>query len=554
MFVFSSIRVLLRMTIFGEIIGIILFILVCTPLWSQMNIPTNEWIIRLHNDSNLTKLQTDFEDASLRIRKTISKKHQIYVLESIDLSKSTDQYIDYLATHPSILYYQKNHRVEQRSQVPNDTNFNKQWSLDRIGATNFWNTSTGGVTALGDTIVVAVIDSGFDHLHEDLYENVWKNHGEIPNDGIDNDGNGKKDDYYGWNFRYKNDKHHQTPNIGIPHGTSVAGIIGGVGNNGIGITGVNWNVKMMLLSVKGLESDIVEAYFYILEQRELYDQTNGEQGAFVVASTISLGIKRVMPEDFPVWCDMYDILGEKGILNVGATANDHYDVDIEGDIPTSCTSDFLITVTNSDQNDELEFMAGFGKQSIDLAAPGTGSFTTDPNNKYDDFGGTSAATPHVAGAIALAYALPCPAYIEAYKNDPATMALALKSNLLEGTDQIPSFESKTLSGGRLNISNISRSIRTYCEEVALLTTMKIVPNPISKEDAYFEIQYETINYDQHFVKIYNSLGQLQFEDYFFPPDFNEKTYQVPNRLLSGMYYVVLGNSRGNVVSELIFVK
>lgn len=134
--------------------------------------------------------------------------------------------------------------IAQYRQDPNDENYNKQWYLRRIQASDAWNTTTGGITINGDTIVVFVIDEGFDILHEDLEENIWINKAETPNNAIDDDLNGYVDDVKGWNLS-------DTSGLHIPteHGTRVAGIIGGVGNNNIGISGINWNVKLIPFSI-----------------------------------------------------------------------------------------------------------------------------------------------------------------------------------------------------------------------------------------------------------------------------------------------------------------
>jgi len=161
---------------------------------------------------------------------------------------------------------QYNHVIKLRN-TPNDSRFNEQWQYINTGASTgtegadldmdlAWDIATGGLTAQGDTIVVAVIDDGIDPNHEDLKDNLWKNYAEIPNNGIDDDNNGYIDDYLGWNSIEDND------NIdNDDHGTSVSGIIGAKGNNGIGVAGVNWNVKIMTINaIPAPESGVVAAY------------------------------------------------------------------------------------------------------------------------------------------------------------------------------------------------------------------------------------------------------------------------------------------------------
>ena len=143
----------------------------------------------------------------------------------------------------------------------------------------------------------------------------------------------------------------------------------------------------MLLSVIGTDAQVASAYFYALEQRRLFNETKGKQGALVVATSISMGRSFATAEDFPLWCDMFDLMGEQGILSAGATANEGYDVDFFGDIPTSCASDYLISVTNINDTDTKEFNAAWGRNSIDLGAPGSTCFTTKAGNAYGNFNG-----------------------------------------------------------------------------------------------------------------------------------------------------------------------
>ncbi|MEM6772048.1 MAG: S8 family serine peptidase, partial [Bacteroidota bacterium] len=280
----------------------------------------------------------------------------------------------------AIVQVQLNHLLTRRAR-PNDARYDDQWHHLNLGQLNgtvgadhnvesAWDVTTGGVTANGDTIVVAVIDDGSDLDHEDLVGNLWRNHDEIPNNGIDDDNNGYVDDYFGFDTA-EDDGNPDAPG-GNNHGTPVAGIIGAVGNNGLGVSGMNWNVKMM--SIRNdfftAESEVLQAYSYALEARQRYDATNGAEGAYVVVTNSSWGRDEGRVEDSPIWCGLYDELGEAGIINAGATINKNFDVEEKGDLPTNCPSQYLIGVTNMDNNDEKVRGAGFGNISIDLGAFG----------------------------------------------------------------------------------------------------------------------------------------------------------------------------------------
>ncbi|MEO0779597.1 MAG: S8 family serine peptidase, partial [Bacteroidota bacterium] len=245
--------------------------------------------------------------------------------------------LQWLREQEEVEYAQFNHFLEWRQTTPNDPLFSRQWQYINedlngtlsgidLDAELAWDITTGGLTPRGDTIVVAVIDNGFYLNHPDFEDNIWINHADFPNNRRDEDENGYLDDYLGWNILTQNDDI-QPPGLS-EHGTAVAGIIGARGDNGIGVTGVNWQVKLMIISNDELftEARVLQAYDYVLTQRQLYNDTQGEEGAFVVATNASWGRSNAFPEDAPIWCAMYDTLGSAGILNCGATANSNVDV------------------------------------------------------------------------------------------------------------------------------------------------------------------------------------------------------------------------------------
>jgi hypothetical protein len=145
------------------------------------------------------------------------------------------------------------------------------------------------------------------------------------------------------------------------HGINVAGMVGATGNNGVGVVGVNWNVKLMTVTYGNIndEANVIEAYTYPLTMRQLYQQSGGAQGAFVVATNSSWGINNGDPADAPLWCAFYDTLGTYGILSAGATANAQINVDVDGDLPTACSSDYLLSVTATNSDDVRTF-SGYG--------------------------------------------------------------------------------------------------------------------------------------------------------------------------------------------------
>lgn len=393
---------------------------------------------------------------------------EIYLMRYQNTLISQEAFLEYLQTHPLILFAQNNHYVKMRSTIPNDPNFSNQWQHLNTGQSGgvvdidmnsdlAWDITTGGYTATGDTIVVAVLDNGCQISHPDLNDNIWYNQGEIPNNNIDDDNNGYVDDYKGWSTNF-NDDNVDLNGGGSQHGTEVAGLIGAEGNNNMGIAGVNWTVKLMIIrnDFNTNEANVIMAYSYALQARRRYNQSNGQQGAFVVATNASWGIDYGQPSNSPIWCSFYDTLGAAGILNIAATTNNSEDVDIVGDLPTTCPSDYIIGVTGHNRFGSLS--GGYGDTHIDIAAP-TGSVNTTSNSSsYIGFGGTSAAAPQVAGAIALAYAGACGDFMQLSRLQPHQAALAVRQSILNGHSPTGGLVGFTATGGRLNLEAMLQAL------------------------------------------------------------------------------------------------
>ncbi|MEL6987099.1 MAG: GEVED domain-containing protein, partial [Bacteroidota bacterium] len=182
---------------------------------------------------------------------------------------------------------------------------------------------------------------------------------------------------------------------------------------------------------------------------------------FVVASNFSYGIDEANPDDFPIWCDFYDNLGEAGILNCVATTNQNVNIDDVGDMPTNCSSPYLIGVTSSTMND-TRAVAGFGVTNIDVAAPGNNVLLLDRNGNYREDRGTSFATPVVAGLLGLAYAAPCADIDALATTSPRALADKMRDALYSGVDVIPSMAGEVATGGRVNAVNTLNAILAAC--------------------------------------------------------------------------------------------
>lgn len=405
----------------------------------------NEFIIWLEQDVDAADFAAK-SNTGIMPKRQLSKRLNIWLFEINDNKELREDKMRRLNANADVRVIQNNHtNITLRESIPDDPFFGLQWAPAIMNLPQAWEEfTTGSVTATGDTIVVAVIDGGADWTHEDL--NCWENAHEIPNNGIDDDGNGYIDDFHGWNA-YNHNGYVGSNN----HGTHVSGIIGAVGNNGKGVCGVNWNVKVMpIAGSSSNESIVVEAYSYVLEMRARYNETDGEEGAFIVATNSSFGVDYGNPDDYPIWCSMYDEMGNVGILSCGAGPNLNVNVDVVGDVPSTCPGNYLIGITNTTSQDVKNSGAGYGINNIDIGAPGTSIYSTLPNNNYGNMTGTSMATPQVSGTIALMYAALPEEMMIACKNDPANFCLSVRHHLLNGADHLPSLDGLVASGRRLN--------------------------------------------------------------------------------------------------------
>ena len=357
---------------------------------------------------------------------------------------------------------------------PNDPMYGDQYGLKKIKAPEAWASKGTG----SRDVVVAVLDTGVRYTHEDLNANMWRNvqrtapdgsqQGEIPGNGIDDDGNGFIDDYYGIDV-VNNDS---DPMDDQGHGTHVAGTIGAVGNNKIGVTGVNWNVSIMALKflspgpdgrTSGTTANLLKAFQYMLDMKS--------RGVNIRVANASFGSAEVTGQAAdPLELAAFQSANEAGIL-IAVAAGNGGDDGIGDDnanvaaFPANFTSPNIISVAATDQNDKLAKFSNFGGSTVNIAAPGVNILSTyafvekkikpDPSTAvpsptpvlvqvgsdraYKRLSGTSMASPHVAGVAALISSV--------YPN--LTVA-QVKNDILSSVDVIPALQGKIISGGRLN--------------------------------------------------------------------------------------------------------
>jgi len=347
-----------------------------------------------------------------------------------------------IASRPDVAYVEANTIIRLDAKFPNDPDFNQLYGMHNDGSTGgkagadinapeAWEVSTGS-----KNVLVGVIDTGIDYTHPDITPNYWTNRGETGLDaegrdkqtnGIDDDGNGFVDDFRGWDF-VNNDNDPMDDNS---HGTHCAGTIGGKGNDGVGVVGVNWDVSLVGIKFlsgggSGTLEDAVKAIEYGTKLGVTLTSNSWGGGGF--SDTMAAAIAEAE---------------QKNILFVAAAGNSSDDNDVDPHYPSSYQNDNVIAVAATDHNDGMAYFSCFGANSVDIGAPGVDILSSIPENHgYTKYSGTSMATPHVAGAAALVKAA-----------FPDLGANQIKARLLNGADQIDSLKGKTTTGGRLNLEN-----------------------------------------------------------------------------------------------------
>ena len=282
--------------------------------------------------------------------------------------------------------------------------------------------------------MVAVLDTGVDLLHEDLAANAWVNTREIAGNGIDDDGNGLVDDVNGWNF-YDGNNQTFTDSAQDLHGTHVAGSIGAVGNNGIGVTGVAWKVKIMPLKFlggpkgSGSTSNAVKGIRYAIDQR-----TRGVNVRAINASwgggSDSVTLRQAIAD-----------ANDAGILFVCAAGNSGTDIDVEPDFPASYSQDSAntISVAAIDSSGFVPSFSNTGHGSVSLAAPGVFILSTVPGSAYRYLSGTSMSTPYVTGIAMLLWS-----------REPSLTPEQVKRRIVDTSEPLPSLASIVSRSGRAN--------------------------------------------------------------------------------------------------------
>ncbi|MBI5387937.1 MAG: S8 family serine peptidase [Verrucomicrobia bacterium] len=326
--------------------------------------------------------------------------------------------------------------------TPSDTAYQNGtlWGLQRIGAASAWDITTGSTN-----IIVAVVDSGIRHTHQDLAAQMWRNPGEMAGNGLDDDGDGIVDNVHGLNAISDSgdtsDDH--------SHGTHVAGTIGAAANNAGAVVGVCWQVRLMACKFMdstghGYTSDAVECIDFAVANGARVINCSWGGGEYSQALFNSLSAARTA-----------------GVLVVVAAGNDGFNNDLLPDYPASFNLDNLFVVAAIDQSDALASFSNYGQTSVDLAAPGVGiySCTADSDASYDTYQGTSMAAPHVTGVMALLLA-----------QTPGLSLATLRQRLLGSTVSLASLSGRCVTGGRVDAFKALSTVPDGVLEISTATS------------------------------------------------------------------------------------
>ncbi len=307
------------------------------------------------------------------------------------------------------------------------------------------------------SVYVGVIDEGIQVNHPDLAANMWSNPFDPP-DGIDNDGNGYVDDVNGWNFLANNNQVFDAAND--DHGTHVAGTIGAVGGNAAGVAGVNWNVTIISGKFMGTSGgstlDAVEAIDYFIDLKKRHSLNLVALSASWGGSGYSQALHSAIIRAAKAGILFVAAAGNSG-LNNDTTANYPSNIDTTVATATEAAASFnaVLAVAAIDSNGALASFSNYGASKVHLGAPGVQILSTYPTSSYGYMSGTSMATPHVTGAVAL-YA----------STHPGASAQAIRTAILGAVAPTPSLAGKTSTGGRLDLSTIITPATTVVQPPA----------------------------------------------------------------------------------------
>jgi subtilisin family serine protease len=401
---------------------------------------------KISSKEQVDRIRTSLSAFGIKRLRFLQTDSKLLVMKIAD-DEELESAINKLEALPGVVFAEPNYKLKalnssnSKTGMPNDPMFEKNWSLlnvgqlirsskrGKIGAdVNVLPLWSQGITG-SKKIIVGVIDTGVDWNHEDLKENIYTNPGEagvLASNGKDDDNNGFVDDVHGWNFQNNTNKSTDDNH----HGTHCSGTIGAVGNNGIGIAGVNWNTS--ILPIKFLDKngsgdavDAIEGINYAVKMGAKVLNNSWGGGGYSKALR-----------------DAIEKANKKNVIFVAAAGNDGSNNDVSPAYPASYEVANVISVAATNSLDEKASFSNYGLKTVHIAAPGEDIYSTFPNNQYGYLSGTSMAAPHVAGIVALMLSV-----------NPKLTPLEIKESLISSAQLIAELKNFVLAHGRVNVFN-----------------------------------------------------------------------------------------------------
>lgn len=387
-----------------------------------------EALFKLKTNVALAQIARLEQEANADVDDEVSRDQSGSIRRIHSRSKTTGALLSQLRLDANVLYAEPNY-ILHTYVIPNDPRFGELWGLRNTGqpilgaagtpgadikAEPAWNVTTGT-----RTVVVGVVDTGIDYTHSDLAANVWSNPGGIGGCPVGT---------HGYNAITKTcdpaDDHF--------HGTHVSGTIGALGNNAVGVAGVNWTTTIMGLkfldaSGSGTTADAITAIDFAVNAK-----IGGVNVRVLSNSWGGGGFSQAL-------LDEINKANANDILFVAAAGNASSNNDVTPNYPSNYNTPNMVAVAATDNNDLLASFSNYGATTVHLGGPGVNVLSTLPANSYDYLSGTSMATPHVSGAAALIL------------SRSSLTTAQLKSQILSAVDPIASLAGRTVTGGRLNV-------------------------------------------------------------------------------------------------------
>lgn len=429
---------------------------------ANSNYRKDQLIVKLSPTLTDNDLQKILQEIQIENRKSIDKNVEVWNIHHEAMETILNKYI----SDPRIIFIEPVY-IKTINELPNDPDYTKMWGFHSKGQELKYYSSTIQTIPdvdidipeawdymkdkIADEIVIAVIDTGIDYNHEELKHALWVNPGETGIDEhgndkstnlIDDDSNGYVDDVHGWNFSASGNGNDPIDKIG--HGTRLSGIISAQKNNNIGICGISENVKIMALKVfddngGGMDFSVFEALKYIVMMREDHGINvkiaNMSYGGYDFAQLENQGMEQ---------------LKNAGILVIAAAGNETNNTDLFPHYPSCYDYDNIISVSGTNYDNNIFAGTNYGEQTTDIGAPGKYIFTTNMNNKYDYYAGTSYSAPYVSGVAALLWSL-----------HPDWNYQQIKQQLLKSVDPLYSLNQMTTSGGKINANNAVQGLTSW---------------------------------------------------------------------------------------------